>query len=247
MVGELKPMDDATGIIHWDIPYQPGQLTAEGCNANGEVESIYTIQTSGRPYAIRARVEEKELNSEQNIAHVVIEVVDERGIVVKQADNMITCTVEGPGRLLGLENSDNTDMTNHRDRQQRAYQGRLLAYVKATGEEGTIRISCTSPLLESAMAEIEMAFPVEKGTIASGKIWPDNEGEHINAHGGGVLYHNGTYYWYGEHKSPTTSSALVGVMCYSSKNLTDWKNEGAELCLPSPPIEDGAVRRDGWY
>lgn len=65
--------------------------------------------------------------------------------------------------------------------------------------------------------------------IVSGEIWPDNEGVHVNAHGGGVLYHNGTYYWYGEHKSEKTSSALVGVMCYSSKNLTDWKNEGAVL------------------
>ena len=33
--------------------------------------------------------------------------------------------------------------------------------------------------------------------IVSGEIWPDNEGVHVNAHGGGVLYHNGTYYWYG--------------------------------------------------
>lgn len=238
VVGELKPMDDATGIIHWDIPYKAGKLIAEGCNKAGEVESTYTILTSGRPYAIRARVEEKKLDEEQNIAHVVIDVVDEKGIVVKQADNMITCMVEGPARLLGLENSDNTDMTNHRDRQQRVYQGRLLAYVQATGEEGTIRIHCSSPLLEGATAEVEMTLPRENGTIASGKLWPDNSGEHINAHGGGVLYHNGTYYWYGEHKSPTTSSALVGVMCYSSKNLTDWTNEGAVMKVSEDPKSD---------
>ena len=84
IVGEMKPYDDATGIIYWDIPYKPGRLTAEGCNANGEVESTYTIRTSGRPYAIRARVEENILNEDQNIAHVVIEVVDERGIVVRE-------------------------------------------------------------------------------------------------------------------------------------------------------------------
>ena len=29
--------------------------------------------------------------------------------------------------------------------------------------------------------------------IKSGEIWPDNNGEHINAHGGGILYHNGPY------------------------------------------------------
>ena len=66
-------------------------------------------------------------------------------------------------------------------------------------------------------------------SIVSGEIWPDNNGVHVNAHGGGVLYHNDTYYWYGENKCDTTSSAMVGVMCYSSKNLTDWKNEGAVL------------------
>lgn len=61
------------------------------------------------------------------------------------------------------------------------------------------------------------------------EIWPDNTGVHVNAHGGGILYHEGTYYWYGENKSDTTSSAMVGIMCYSSPNLTDWKNEGAVL------------------
>lgn len=238
VVGEMKPYDDATGIIHWDIPYKAGRLTAEGCTLEGEVESAYTIQTSGRPYAIRARVEENVLDNEQQIAHVLIEVVDEEGRLVKQADNMITCMVQGPGRLLGLENSDNTDMTNHRDNRQRVYQGRLLAYVQSTGEEGTIRIYCTSPLLQDATAEVEMTLPREKGSIAPGKLWLDTDGTHINAHGGGVLYHNGTYYWYGEHKSEHTSKALVGVMCYSSKNLTDWKNEGPVLKVSDDPKSD---------
>ena len=33
-----------------------------------------------------------------------------------------------------------------------------------------------------------------------GAIWPDDKGVHINAHGGGVLFHDGRYYWFGEHK-----------------------------------------------
>ena len=27
-----------------------------------------------------------------------------------------------------------------------------------------------------------------------GQIWPDNEGKHINAHGGGIIFYNDTYY-----------------------------------------------------
>lgn len=66
-------------------------------------------------------------------------------------------------------------------------------------------------------------------TIRPGEIWEDNTGVHINAHGGGVLAKDGAYYWFGEHKSDHTSSALVGVTCYSSTNLTDWTNRGVAL------------------
>lgn len=64
-----------------------------------------------------------------------------------------------------------------------------------------------------------------------GKIWEDTDGLHINAHGGGVLYRDGKYYWYGEHKSEHTSSALVGVRVYSSTDLYNWKNEGVALSV----------------
>lgn len=64
-----------------------------------------------------------------------------------------------------------------------------------------------------------------------GKIWEDTDGVHINAHGGGILYHDGRYYFYGEHKSEHTSSALVGVNVYSSEDLYNWKKEGVALSV----------------
>lgn len=64
-----------------------------------------------------------------------------------------------------------------------------------------------------------------------GEIWPDESGVHINAHGGGVLYHNGTYYWFGEHKSENSNTALVGVNCYSSADLYNWEKEGVALAV----------------
>ena len=68
-------------------------------------------------------------------------------------------------------------------------------------------------------------------TINPGEIWPDNNDIHINAHGGGLLFHEGKYYWFGEHKieGKKGNQAWVGVHCYSSKNLTDWKDEGIAL------------------
>lgn len=71
----------------------------------------------------------------------------------------------------------------------------------------------------------------KKNIIRSGELWPDNDGVHINAHGGGLLYHNGEYYWFGEYKSENTNSALVGVNCYSSEDLYHWKKEGIALAV----------------
>ncbi len=64
-----------------------------------------------------------------------------------------------------------------------------------------------------------------------GAIWKDNKGAHINAHGGGIIIHRNTYYWFGEHKvgGEQGNTAQVGVHCYSSKDLYNWKDEGIAL------------------
>jgi beta-xylosidase len=63
-----------------------------------------------------------------------------------------------------------------------------------------------------------------------GAIWNDTEGNVINAHGGGILKHLDTYYWFGEIKENNASgAALKGVSCYSSKDLYNWKNESIAL------------------
>jgi len=74
-----------------------------------------------------------------------------------------------------------------------------------------------------------------------GEVWPDNNGVHINAHGGGILFHDGLYYWFGEHKSEQTSAALVGVNCYSSSDLLNWKHEGVALSVQEGDIESGCI------
>jgi len=79
-----------------------------------------------------------------------------------------------------------------------------------------------------------------------GQLWLDNNGVHINAHGGGILYYQGTYYWFGEHKMQGRrgNSAMVGVHCYSSKDLYNWKDESIALQVskdPNSPIIEGCI------
>lgn len=57
-------------------------------------------------------------------------------------------------------------------------------------------------------------------------VWHDTKGEVINAHGGGILYSNNTYYWFGEKRDREASE---GINVYSSTDLYNWKFEALAL------------------
>lgn len=82
--------------------------------------------------------------------------------------------------------------------------------------------------------------PPKNTAIEPGKDWPDNNGVHINAHGGGIMDYNGVYYWYGEHKieGEIGNTAQVGVHCYSSSDLVNWTDEGIALKVDDGPDSD---------
>lgn len=151
-IGETKEMDDNTGIIHWDVPFAPGRLVAEGIGEDGQAESSYEIMTSGRPYAITISSDRDSFEKEGDVAHLYIEIVDENGVPVKLADNEVTVRVSGPSELIALESGDNFDMGNYRDNRQRVYRGKLLGYLRATGA-GSVKVDVRSPLLKSATLE----------------------------------------------------------------------------------------------
>ncbi|MFA7141427.1 MAG: DUF4982 domain-containing protein, partial [Proteiniphilum sp.] len=147
-VGETKEYDDQTGIIFWDIPFTAGKLEVVGLDQDNNPVSGYTIQSSKRPYALQVVQTAEQINKENGLAHVVVQVVDEDGVPVILSDNEVTCNISGPAKLLGLEASNNSDMSDYTDNRHRVFHGRILAYVQATGEEGEIKINFTSPWLE---------------------------------------------------------------------------------------------------
>lgn len=80
--------------------------------------------------------------------------------------------------------------------------------------------------------------------IRPGQEWPDRKGEHINAHGGGLLFHEGKYYWYGENRPARGFTTEVGVEVYSSSGLMNWEDEGVALAVSEEAghdIERGCI------
>ncbi len=77
-------------------------------------------------------------------------------------------------------------------------------------------------------------LPAPPAKFYPAQVWKDNRGLPINAHGGGVMYHNGIYYWYGTHKIEGLSEKTFadgGIHCYASKDLLTWSDMGLVLPL----------------
>jgi len=74
------------------------------------------------------------------------------------------------------------------------------------------------------------------------EVWPDEEGNHIQAHGGGIIKIQDLYYWYGEQRSKDLDPTFRYVSCYSSKDLTNWKFRGNVVkMLPPDSLSAGWI------
>ena len=146
-----------TSDLHltWDVPYEPGVLRAVG-KKNGEVAFIKEIRTTGEPKAIRLSVDRKSIKSDaRDVAHIKVEVVDENGLVVPDAANLIRFDIQGVGKLIGVGNGDPSDHDSFKISQRKAYGGLALAIVQSTEESGTITITASSEGLTGSSIQIE--------------------------------------------------------------------------------------------
>ncbi|HKI88553.1 MAG TPA: glycoside hydrolase family 2 TIM barrel-domain containing protein [Draconibacterium sp.] len=151
VIGERKPYDKETGIIAWDVNYEPGELKVVAFNS-GKEAATDNIITNTMPASLKAEVMEAKDND--LVRQVIVTVLDENGNHAFLADNEITCRVTG-GTLLGMENASLDVSENFRDNRQRCINGRLMIYVKKDSTNAPVSLKLSSPLMESVTLEIK--------------------------------------------------------------------------------------------
>ena len=100
-----------------------------------------------------------------------------------------------------------------------------------------MKINIKHLLLSIAFSAFFCTVTGQKQThIAPGESWPDTDGNHIQAHGGGIVKFGKTYYWYGEQRRKEAEADTVYryVSCYSSTDLMNWKFLGDAIKLSKP-------------
>jgi beta-galactosidase len=74
---------------------------------------------------------------------------------VPDAAPEIKFTLDGPAKLLGIENGDLNSSATGKDGARNAYHGRGLAILQSTREAGKVRLTATGDGLKEASVEIE--------------------------------------------------------------------------------------------
>ena len=104
-----------------------------------------------------------------------------------------------------------------------------------------MNVSSTKPahfgtLLLSAMFCLMSAISSNaQPIIKPGAIWPDNRGQHIQAHGGGIFKLGDTFYWFGEDRSRDNQTwpALRQLLCVHESGAVDF-SQPVVLSSPTP-------------
>ncbi|WDF80528.1 hypothetical protein PQ469_10970 [Mucilaginibacter sp. KACC 22773] len=73
-----------------------------------------------------------------------------------------------------------------------------------------------------ALIACQIQVSAQVSAIKPGEVWPDNRGQHVQAHGGGIIKIGKLYYWFGEDRAKDNDPAKRYVACYSSPDLTNW-------------------------
>ncbi len=148
-------INSTTADLHlsWDVPYEPGVLRAIG-KKNGQIVCTQEVRTTGQAAAIRLKVDRDSISNTRDIAHVEVQIVDTDGNIVPTADDLVQFTIEGPGRIIGVDNGNPRDHEAHQAQQRRAFNGLCLAILQSSSEPGKIRFTARSEGLKETSAEI---------------------------------------------------------------------------------------------
>ncbi|TXK44854.1 DUF4982 domain-containing protein [Pontibacter qinzhouensis] len=144
-----KPYAEAKArVLEWEVAYEPGELLVKGYQDGKEVTQ-HLLRTTGAPYAIKATVDKRLLKADKKeVAHLVIDVVDNQSNTVYNAENEITVTIEGPGKLIGLESGSLISHEDYKANKRKALRGKLLAYLQAEQKKGEVKVTLHSPGLQ---------------------------------------------------------------------------------------------------
>lgn len=148
-LGSKSKSDDELHVW-WRIPFEPGTLKAVSRKA-GKVVLEKEIKTAGKPASIRLTADRNQIQADgRDLAFVTVEVTDENGIVVPDANHLVRFSIEGEGIIAGTDNGDPTNPNSLKKPERNLFYGKALVVVQGKDKSGNIKLIADSENLTRA-------------------------------------------------------------------------------------------------
>ncbi|KAI1351038.1 glycoside hydrolase family 2 protein [Xylaria sp. FL0043] len=137
--------------FRWDdVKYQPGEVHVVAYKG-GKEWATDTKKTVGSAAKMNITADRTALAGDgYDLSYITIAIVDANGDIVPQASNNVTFSLTGPGKIVSTDNGYPADFTVFPSPSRKAFNGLVLAIVRANaGASGDIVVSTSSPGLPS--------------------------------------------------------------------------------------------------
>lgn len=138
--------------IRWDdVKYQVGELKAIAYK-NGKIWAEETIKTTDKAAKLVATADRSTIKSDgEDLAFITVKVIDENGLMIPDANDLINFEIEGLGEIVATDNGDPADLISFTSHKRNAYNGLALVIIRSVkGNNGKIKLTITSEGLEKA-------------------------------------------------------------------------------------------------
>lgn len=154
------------------ITFEPGELTAVAYDENETIIATDRMSSFGdaKVIDVSANKMTMEANNE-DLVFVTIQMRDEVGEYVRNANNRVAVKVTGAGCLVGLDNGDSTDRDPYKGLSRRLFSGKLMALIQATDEFGPITVEVTSKGMRPEVLTLEACA---SGTVTKQSVYSRN-------------------------------------------------------------------------
>jgi beta-galactosidase len=116
---------------------------------------VKEVKTAGAPARLVVTADHSSIKADGNdLSYLTVDVVDAKGVIVPDADNLVKFQVEGSGTIIGVDNGDPVSHESFKAPQRKAFHGKCLVVVQSGDKPGIVKLTASSEGLTAAAVEI---------------------------------------------------------------------------------------------
>ena len=143
-------------VMKWRVPFADGHLEVVGYNQGKEADR-YSLHTAGEASSIAISADRESMAANhRDVCLVQVQLQDGKGFPVRHLDEEVRFEIDGPARLLGIDNGSEFNVEGMRKDHVTSYCGRAFLFLQSTGEQGQLSISAHTAGAESETISISI-------------------------------------------------------------------------------------------